>query len=83
MIRHSKLVWSVTFNPQRKLLASGSQDNTISLLNIDASECLKTLRSKSCYQGMNIAGISGLTQATITTLKSLGAVEVKSGLPFL
>ncbi|WP_233154013.1 hypothetical protein [Scytonema sp. HK-05] len=43
--------------------------------HIKTGECLKTLRSDRPYENMNITGITGLTEAEITTLKALGAVE--------
>jgi len=39
------------------------------------SECLKTLRVPRPYEGMNITGVTGLTEAQKSTLKMLGAVE--------
>ncbi|WP_017745684.1 hypothetical protein [Scytonema hofmannii] len=36
---------------------------------------MRILRSKRLYEGMNIANVTGLTEATITTLKTLGAIE--------
>ena len=39
------------------------------------SECIKTLRVPRLYEGMNITGVTGLTEATIATLKMLGAVD--------
>jgi hypothetical protein len=42
------------------------------------SECIKTLRIPRPYEGMNIAQITGLTEAQISTLKMLGAVDRES-----
>ncbi|ACC80717.1 NB-ARC domain-containing protein [Nostoc punctiforme] len=70
---HNKWVWSVAFNPQGKILASGSEDETIRLWDIETGECLKTLRCERPYEGMNITGVTDLTEATIATLKVLGA----------
>ncbi len=113
---HTDLVWSVVFSPEDKMLASGSEDQTVKLWNIQTGECLKTLQGHShrvcsvafspdgetitsgsgdetiklwdvktghClktltdrpYEGMNITGVTGLTQAEKATLKALGAVE--------
>jgi hypothetical protein len=72
---HSKGVWSVAFSPDGSTLASSSQDETIKLWDVNTGECLKTLRAERLYEGMNITGVTGLTQAQKATLKALGAVE--------
>jgi WD40 repeat protein len=75
---HTSRVRSVTFSPDGLVLASSSADGTIKLWNIQTGECLKTMISPRPYEGMNIIGVDGLTDAQKTTLKSLGAVEVAS-----
>ncbi|MBD2027883.1 AAA family ATPase [Leptolyngbya sp. FACHB-711] len=72
---HTNLIWSVAFSPDGETLASGSQDETIKLWNIRTGKCLHTLRADRPYQGTNIAGAIGLTEAQRTALKALGAVE--------
>jgi WD40 repeat protein len=57
------------------ILVSGSQDETIKLWNPTTGECLKTLRADRLYEGMNIRGATGLTNAQKATLKALGAIE--------
>jgi WD40 repeat protein len=54
------------------MLASGSEDETIKLWNIETGICIKTLKAKRLYEGMNITGVTGVQK---TTLKALGAVE--------
>ncbi len=71
--RHGLL--SVTFSPDGGMLASGSRDDTIKVWDMKTGECLKTLRVDRPYEGMNITGVRGLAEATIATLKALGAVE--------
>ncbi|HEY9783612.1 MAG TPA: NB-ARC domain-containing protein [Leptolyngbyaceae cyanobacterium] len=72
---HTSFVWSAAFSPDRQTLASGSEDETIKLWDLRTGECNKTLKSARPYEGTNITGITGLSEATIVTLKTLGAVE--------
>ena len=41
---HKAWVMAVTFSPDGKILASGSNDETIRLWNVETGQCLKTLR---------------------------------------
>ncbi|MCC5650101.1 hypothetical protein LC609_09670 [Nostoc sp. XA013] len=71
---HSAWVWSIAFSPDNQTLASSGADETIRLWDINTGKCLKTLKAKKFYEGMNIRGVTGLTTATIATLKGLGAI---------
>jgi WD40 repeat protein len=72
---HTGRVWSVVFSPDNQTLASSSEDETIRLWDVTTGECLKTLKAEKPYERMNILGITGLTAATVGTLKVLGAVD--------
>lgn len=72
---HTNLIWSVAFSLDGELLASGSQDETIRLWHVQAGKHSHTLRADRPYQGTNIAGAIGLTEAQRIALKALGAVE--------
>ncbi|PSM48214.1 hypothetical protein C7Y66_15805 [Chroococcidiopsis sp. CCALA 051] len=72
---HTSWVYSVAFSPDNLLLASGSQDETIALWDVKSGKCLQTLRADRLYEGMKIAGATGLTPAQTATLLALGAVE--------
>jgi WD40 repeat protein len=65
---------SVAFSRDGETLASCSSDETIKLWDVKTGECLKTLTDRP-YEGMNITGVTGLTEAEKATLKALGAVE--------
>jgi WD40 repeat protein len=78
---HVNGVFSVAFVPQyrtdlgdRHVLASAGVDATIRLWDVETGECLKTLRSPRPYEGMNILGVNGLTEAQKMTLIALGAI---------
>lgn len=71
---HAHLVSSVAFSPDGAFVASGSQDQTVRIWNINTKECDRVLIAKRLYEGMKLAGVKGLTQATIATLQTLGAI---------
>ncbi|MEM6400175.1 MAG: NACHT domain-containing protein [Cyanobacteria bacterium P01_D01_bin.116] len=72
---HTRTISSISFSPNDNILSSCGEDGTIKIWNLETGECLRTLRSDRPYERMNIAGVKGLTDAEITTLKALGAVE--------
>jgi WD40 repeat protein len=72
---HTGWVRSVSFANDSSTLASGSEDGTIKLWNIETGKCIRTLRPPRPYEGMNITGATGLTDAQRETLRALGAVE--------
>lgn len=71
---HSHLVSSVAFSPTGDTIASGSQDQTIRLWSVRTGKCDRVLIAKRLYEGMKLIGVKGLTQATISTLETLGAI---------
>ena len=71
---HTSSVNSVIFTPDGTTLTSGSDDETIKLWDVKTGECLNILRNIP-YEGMNITGVTGLTEAEKAMLKALGAVE--------
>ena len=80
---HTSWVLSVTFTTGEQfspnlgqVLVSSSDDSTIRFWDIQTGECLQVLRSDRPYEGMNITGVMGITEAQKTALKSLGAIEV-------
>ncbi|MCU0546208.1 MAG: NB-ARC domain-containing protein [Oscillatoriaceae cyanobacterium Prado104] len=71
---HSHLVSSVAFSPDGEAIASGSQDQTVRIWNAKTGECARILIAKRLYEGMRLTGVKGLTEATIATLQTLGAI---------
>jgi WD40 repeat protein len=71
---HTNPVLSVAFSLDGKILASSSSDETIKFWDLKTGECLKTLTDR-LSEGMNITGVTGLTETEKASLKALGAVE--------
>jgi len=72
---HQNWVWSLALSPDDQILLSGSQDETIKCWNLTVGEGLQTLRSPRPYEGINITGTTGLTEAQRGVLLALGAVS--------
>lgn len=73
---HTSTVWKALWQPAGDLLASSSDDD-IRIWNVETGRCLRVLQSDRPYEGMNIAGVTGLTESQKAILKGLGAVEEK------
>ncbi|MEL7509783.1 MAG: NB-ARC domain-containing protein [Cyanobacteria bacterium J06554_1] len=71
---HANTIWSVDFSPDGQTLASGSDDKTIRLWSVNTGKCLKAIKNREPYDGMNITGVEGLTESEISTLEQLGAI---------
>ena len=71
---HRSQIWSVAFSPDGQTLASSSSDETIKLWELNTNRCWKTLKADRPYEGMNITGVKGLTEAQKSTLCALGAI---------
>lgn len=72
---HSDWVWMIAFSPDGQTLVSCSDDEMIKLWSVAGGACLQTLRVPGPYAGMQIQGVSGLSETQKTALKALGAVE--------
>ncbi|WP_404790693.1 NB-ARC domain-containing protein [Altericista sp. CCNU0014] len=79
---HTSGVTSVIFSPVDaslpsgidRVVLSGSDDRTIKLWDVATGRCMKTLMGDRLYEGMNIQGAIGLTNAQKSTLRALGAL---------
>lgn len=72
---HSNRVFGAVFSPNGKIIASASGDETIKLWDVETGCCITTFKCPKPYEGMNIADVTGITDATRATLLSLGACE--------
>jgi WD40 repeat protein len=73
---HMNLVKAIVFHPRGQTILSCSLDETIRYWNLSTGEDYKTLRIQRPYEGMNITGVKGLTEAQKATLIALGAMEL-------
>ncbi len=72
---HTSWVWSATFSPDCLMLASSGEDQMIKLWDVRTGKCLKSFRAAKPYERMHIADVIGLSEATLGTLRTLGAVD--------
>ncbi len=72
---HTNWIYDIAFSSDGQLLISGSSDETIKLWDVTSGECLATWQVPGPYEGMNISGVTGITEAQRSALKALGAVE--------
>ena len=60
------------------MLISASGDGTIKLWDVrafDCGVCLQTIKTPGPYAGMNITGVTGISDAQKAALRALGAIE--------
>ncbi len=72
---HQSWIWCVDFSSDGDTVASGSDDGTVKLWSIKNNKCIRTLRPDRFYEGTNITGVVGLTEAQKSMLLNMGAVE--------
>jgi WD40 repeat protein len=72
---HTESIRALAFNRSGQLLASGSEDQTIQLWDMQNRRHLAPLKSARLCEGMNITGVTGLTDAQRASLKVQGAVD--------
>jgi WD40 repeat protein len=70
---HTNWIWAVAFSPDGARIISASEDETIKIWDVQTGACFRTLRARRPYEGMNITGVTGLTEAQQNTLRVLGA----------
>jgi WD40 repeat protein/ABC-type dipeptide/oligopeptide/nickel transport system ATPase subunit len=71
---HRDRVLSISYHPDGRRLVSSSGDETIKLWDLTTGECTATWKPVPPYSGLNLTGATGLTPATIGSLKMLGAI---------
>lgn len=71
---HFEVIQGLAFSNEGKWLASASLDGTIKVWDVRTQECCHTLQAPGPYAGMNITGVTGISEAQTAALKVLGAV---------
>ncbi|MGD1857525.1 MAG: NB-ARC domain-containing protein [Leptolyngbyaceae cyanobacterium] len=71
---HNHGLWSLALSPDGKILASGGEEDMIKLWDTQSWQCVDTLRLPGPYEGMNLTGATGLSEAQKNALCALGAV---------
>lgn len=71
---HQHWVSSLSLSPDAQTLLTSSWDETIKCWKIATGDCWHLRVSRPC-ENMIISGAIGLTEAEMTTLKALGAIE--------
>jgi WD40 repeat protein len=72
---HTQGIASIDFTPDGTSLVSASIDGTIRIWNLGTGACQAILVPDRPYQGMDITGARGLTEAQREALRTLGAVD--------
>ncbi|XGV95146.1 MAG: NB-ARC domain-containing protein [Leptolyngbya sp. BL-A-14] len=74
---HTAAIRALSFSPDSALLVSGSEDGSVQLWDVQKCTRLRPLKFDRIYEGMDITGVTGLTDAQKSSLKALGAVEAE------
>jgi WD40 repeat protein len=74
LMGHTSRLWNVACSSDGRSIASASEDETIRIWSTQTGKCDRILRNPRPYEGMNITGVTGLTEAEQAMLQDLGAI---------
>jgi WD40 repeat protein len=72
---HAGVVRSVALSADGHMVVSGGFDETVRLWSAKQGVCLRVLRSARRYEGVDITGLTGITDAQRQALIALGGVD--------
>lgn len=72
---HEEVIWHVSVSPDGESLVSASHDGTIRICCLASGQLQEELRVDRPYEGMQIAGCTGITESERHMLYSLGATD--------
>lgn len=73
---HTAYIKFVIFSPDGRHFLSSSLDGTARLWDVKTGDCVHIFHAAVPYEGMNITGVTGISEAQRAALKALGAVEM-------
>lgn len=72
---HTSRVWAVALSPDEQYLATGDEEGTTLLTDVQTGKVIEKISIDRPYERMNVHGVTGLNAAERATLTALGAVE--------
>ena len=72
---HPQFALGVAFSPDGSQVASIGKEGLLCIWNLRTGEQEHALKASPPYDGMNITGVTGISEAQRAALKALGAVE--------
>ncbi|RIK37084.1 MAG: hypothetical protein DCC55_25315 [Chloroflexi bacterium] len=71
---HTNLITGVDVSPDGRQILSGCSNGMVKLWDAQSGQCLHTLQPEGPYVGMNITGVTGISETQKAALVALGAV---------
>ena len=71
---HAAWIAQIAFVGEGDTLVTGSYDGMVKLWSVDTGVCLETVQPSGPYAGMNITGVTGISDTQKSVLRTLGAI---------